>query len=143
MSPLLFGLFLEGVEQHVARGASGTAAEIGGKLCQMLLYADDIVLLAKSARDLQRQLTALGSFCQASFMRVNVQKTKVLVTNGGRRPHCAVTVDGSPLECVDSFRYLGLEVHRCRGFAAAPAAVQAAATQAACGMMARVRDRDI
>lgn len=76
-------------------------------------------------------------------MQVNVQKTKVLVLNGGRRPNCAVSADGSPLECVDSFRYLGLEVHRCKGFAAAPAAVQTAATQAACGMMARVRDRDI
>lgn len=143
MSPLLFGLFLDGVERCVSRGASGAGVEIGGQLCQMLLYADDIVLLAKSARDLQQQLNALGTFCQDSHMRVNVQKTKVLVLNGGRHPNCAVSVDGSPLECVDSFRYLGLEVHRCKGLAAAPAAVQAAATQAACGMMARVRDRDI
>jgi hypothetical protein len=143
MSPLLFGLFLDGVERCVAQQAPGTGVDVGGKLCQMLLYADDIVLLATSARDLQKQVDALSSFCVDSHMRVNVQKTKVLVFNGGRRPSAAVTVDGCVLDCVDSFRYLGLEVHRCKGFAAAPAAVRAAATQSACGLMARVKDRDI
>ena len=77
MSPLLFGLFLDGVEKHVAQCAGGTGVDIGGQPCQMLLYADDIVLLASSARDLQRQMTALSAFCSESHMRINVQKTKV------------------------------------------------------------------
>ena len=58
-------------------------------------------------------------------MQLNAQKTKVLVLNGGRRPRCAATVDRFP-ECVNSFRYLGLEVHRCKGVAAAPAAADKA-----------------
>jgi hypothetical protein len=143
MSPLLFGLFLDGVEKYVAQCADGTGVDIGGQPCQMLLYADDIVLLASSAKDLQRQMNALSAFCSESHMCINVQKTKVLMFNGGRHPRANVVVDGCPVECVSSFRYLGLTVHRCKGFGTAPAAVASAAMQAACGLMGRVRDREV
>ena len=50
---------------------------IGGRLCQMLLYAAaaaaDIVVMAARARDLQRQLDALQGFCADSHMQANVQ----------------------------------------------------------------------
>ena len=49
----------------------------------MLLYADDIVLIA-TREDLQKQLDALHSFCECHHMQVNVAKTKVLVFNGGK-----------------------------------------------------------
>ena len=63
--------------------------------------------------------------------------------NGGRTPRANVVVDGCPVECVSSFRYLGLTVDRCKGFGTAPAAVASAALQAACGLMGRVRDREV
>lgn len=34
MSSLLFGLFLDGLEQHMLEHAAGTGVEMGGKLCQ-------------------------------------------------------------------------------------------------------------
>lgn len=66
--------------------AAGTGVQVGEKLCQMLLYADDIVLLATSRRALQRQLDVLHDFSTAQHMSVNVAKTKVLVFNGGKHP---------------------------------------------------------
>jgi hypothetical protein len=82
VSPLLFGLFLDGVEGHVQQHAPQTGVHVGGVLLQMLLYADDIVLLARSEADLQAQLNALHGFCAEKGMSVNVAKTKVMVFNG-------------------------------------------------------------
>jgi hypothetical protein len=82
LSPLLFGLFLDGIEGHVLRHAPGTGAQLSGRLVQILLYADDIVLLARTADELQAQLDALHSFCEQKCMTVNVAKTKVMVFNG-------------------------------------------------------------
>jgi hypothetical protein len=44
-----------------------------------------------------------------------------------------VVADGCPVEYVHSFRYLGLTVHRCKGFGAALAAIASAAMHAAYG----------
>jgi hypothetical protein len=67
LSPLLLGLFSDGVENHVQQHAPQTGVHVGGALLQnavvtkvaVLLYADDIVLLARSETDLQAQLNAL------------------------------------------------------------------------------------
>jgi hypothetical protein len=64
VSPLLFGLFLDGVTNCVQCQAPHIGVQVGRALLQMLLYADDIVLLASSAGDLQAQLTALHGFCE-------------------------------------------------------------------------------
>jgi len=143
MSPLLFGLFLDGLERYMGEHAAGTGVEVGETLCQMLLYADDIVMLATSRRALQRQLDALHGFCTAQHMSVNVAKTKVLVFNGGKHPCGELTYAGQTLEVVDSFRYLGVELHRSKGFAVAPAVVRSAATKAVCGLMRQVKDREL
>ena len=143
LSPLLFGLFVDEIEQHLCQHIPHSGVELNGRLCRMLLYADDIVLFATRASHLQQQLDALHGFCEAKGMTVNVQKTKVLVFNGGKRQATSFTYAGDALECVDSFRYLGVEVHRSKGFGVAPGVVGSAAMKAVCGMMRQVVDRDI
>ena len=44
-----------------------------------LLYADDLVLLAKDRIDLQAQLNALDRFSRSLKMKVNMDKSKVMV----------------------------------------------------------------
>jgi hypothetical protein len=46
----------------------------------VMLYADDTILLAQSAEDLQVQLNAFGEYCDNWKMKVNVNKTKIVVT---------------------------------------------------------------
>ncbi len=96
LSPLLFGLFIDGGEQHIRSEVPGSGVRIGdmrhGKLCPMLFYADDIVLLATSAEQLKLQLQALEEFCGVHGMQVNVQKTKVLVTGEGDPRRFAASV---------------------------------------------------
>ena len=61
LSPLLFGMFIDRVEAHLAQAAPGVGTSLAGQpgLLQVLLYADDLALLAHDAAGLQRLLDLL------------------------------------------------------------------------------------
>ena len=42
----------------------------------MLLYADDILVFADSAEDLQNNLNVLAEYCSRLKLKINVLKTK-------------------------------------------------------------------
>ena len=63
LSPLLFGLFIDELEQWLRERLPGAGVQLGPKLLHMLLYADDLVLLAPNPQMLQRQLDHLHQFC--------------------------------------------------------------------------------
>ena len=51
----------------------------------LLMYADDIVLVAETIIQLQRKINILKKFCRKYGMKVNLDKTKVMVfRNGGK-----------------------------------------------------------
>ena len=49
-------------------------------ICSML-YADDLILLAKSANDLQQQINTLADYAKTWNLEINTDKTKVLIFN--------------------------------------------------------------
>jgi hypothetical protein len=82
LSPLLLGVFFDGVEQWLEEHACECRVMLGGKLLRLLLYADDLVLLASSQEHLQQLLDALSAFCscydlEVSKSEVNVSKSEV------------------------------------------------------------------
>ena len=91
---------------------------IGTKLhlphaCKILLYADDLVLVAETRRELQHMLEVLDEACTWWGMSVNVSKTKIVqVRTGEHQPTSEqpITLQGQTLEEVQSFPYLGSEV---------------------------------
>ena len=44
-----------------------------------LLYADDTIVLAESADDLQKALNSLHNYCNLWHIKVNASKTKIVV----------------------------------------------------------------
>ena len=44
-----------------------------------MLYADDLILLAESEHDLQTQMNSLGIYANIFQIKVNQQKTKVMI----------------------------------------------------------------
>jgi hypothetical protein len=61
LSPILFNLYINTLGTAVRD--SGIGAEYGGNTTGILLYADDVVLLADSETDLQNLLDILASWC--------------------------------------------------------------------------------
>jgi len=79
LSPTLFGLYVDGLEKHLLETADIDAPTLMGVMVPLLLYADDLILMSKSASGLQKQLDALASFCEQRQLAVNLSKTKVVV----------------------------------------------------------------
>jgi hypothetical protein len=66
LSPTLFGLFIEVLEQYIKRAVGpewqGKVPAVLLTAVCMLMYADDVVLLANDPATLQLQLDPLGQF---------------------------------------------------------------------------------
>ena len=74
ISPMLFDVFVDQLAREVRALKLGVAAA-DGRL-SLLLYADDIVLMADSQKDLQRMLGAVQAFCRRWRLQVNLSKTR-------------------------------------------------------------------
>jgi hypothetical protein len=86
LSPLLFGLFIDRLESFLEAHAPTLGVKVAGRLLRAILYANDIVLLAQSAQDLQALLDVLEEFCTATGMRPNPKKCEVVVYNNASWP---------------------------------------------------------
>ena len=109
LSPMLFSLFLNDLEEVFAsEGYEGLDIDI--LKIFMLLYADDIVIFSKSAEELQEGLNLLLNYCNRWKLKVNVDKTKIMVfRNGGVLPENLIFYyDNQVLEIVKKFKYLGI-----------------------------------
>ena len=108
LSSCLFGLFIDRLEK-VFNDLLGQ--EMGVRLKNMflkvLLYADDLVLLAESATDLQAMLDVLSVFCRINMMTVNIKKSEVVIFNSLTHDY-TFTYDGHVLDIKDKFIYLGM-----------------------------------
>ena len=77
MSPWLFNLIMDhcvkqaNVEEH--------GIQIGAQKVGVLLYADDAVLIANSAAELQTMISSLNHALCANSLKINASKTKVLI----------------------------------------------------------------
>lgn len=104
LSPLLFNVFIDDLIVEVKALKLGVS--VGNVHVSLLLFADDIVLLAESEADLQRSLAAVESWCRRWRLELNASKSEVMVVNGALAG--TITCAGQPLKLVSQFRYLGL-----------------------------------
>ncbi|MCO5548233.1 hypothetical protein L7F22_001690 [Adiantum nelumboides] len=113
LSPTLFGLLIDELEHMVLEFMQQEGIEevmIGNAVIMLLLYADDVVLLAHSLEDAQKLMIALENFCLHSGLIVNASKTKVMLVKTLNKEKPCIVYNKEPLEVVESFKYLGLEV---------------------------------
>ena len=75
LSPLLFSLFISGLETELAKNKMGT--RLWNRPIDLLIYADDIVLMSSSEEGLRKHLRSLEEFCKEWKLEVNIDKTKV------------------------------------------------------------------
>ena len=112
LSPFLFSLYVNDFENAFINSLCDEI-DLNGISLFSIMYADDTVLFSESAAGLQKMLDTLSGYCNEWDLKVNIQKTKVLVfRNGGKvKATNKWFYDGSELEIVDSFNYLGLTLY--------------------------------
>ena len=140
LSPLLFGLYIDRLEQ-VIQESSSCAPTLHGIPVPMLLYADDLLLMDTTAAGLQCQLDALQMFCQASELNVNLAKTQILVCHGKRpRSEHGWQFGGESVSITTEYKYLGLVFHSKHGFSKSAEKLNKAAQKAMYGLYHRCQE---
>ena len=80
LSPTLFGLFLDGVQRFLIVNCPGHGPGLfNGNFVPVLMYADDIALLAPSANQLQALITNTCIFCNTLGLSISPSKSNVVV----------------------------------------------------------------
>ena len=110
LGPTLFVLFINDLSTVV-------------QTAKIVLYADDTVLLyaAESVEEIQHHLktdlTAASDWFKNNKLHLNIAKCKWTLFGTKNKlqktPVCDITIDGSALEHVDSYKYLGLNLDKC------------------------------
>ena len=79
----------------------------------LLLYADDIIIFADIAEEIQNSLNLLSSYCERWKLKVNVTNSEVMVFRKcGLLPgKLDFYYDGETLEIASRFEYLGVVFH--------------------------------
>jgi len=122
LSPLLFAIFLNDFEYYVSRGYKGLdvfAAEVRNNLSDddvevflrlyVLLYADDTIVMAESAEELQLALTSVYQYCRSWYLTVNTTKTKIVIFSRGKvRKYPQFYFGDMVIKVVDDYVYLGI-----------------------------------
>ena len=124
LSATLFNIFINGLVENLKLLNIGIninekvenlniGININGKVISILLYADDIILLAKSEPELQSLLLALESWCKYWQLNVNISKTKIIHFRNIRK-NCTkfkFVFNETELGIVDSYKYLVFYLH--------------------------------
>ena len=133
LSPALFGMFVDAL-QHLMQGNTGCDVPELGHPVPLLLCADDLVLIGRSASGLQRLLNTLHQFSTSCRLQVSIKKTEVLVFQQHRPALSSLPTlyyYRKPLKQVHQFKYLGLTLDTQGGFKEAIAQQCASARRAA------------
>ena len=111
LSPTLFNLFLNDLATGIKRLNKGV--DIDDMCLSILLYADDIVLLAPDENKLQSQLDYLYEWCRKWRMSVNISKSQIIHFRPLRckRSDFTWTIGDQYLEIVSTYKYLGVYLH--------------------------------
>jgi endonuclease/exonuclease/phosphatase family metal-dependent hydrolase len=102
LSPVLFAVYLDDIVNY----------RLDGFHTFVILYADDILLIAQSVTELQKLLFACEAELRRLDMSINFKKTCCIRIGPRYNAECLsiTTTDGHALPWVDKIRYLGVTI---------------------------------
>ena len=107
VSPLLFNIVVDTIMRKVFQNGHGVKFGMDGSVTD-LMFADDIVILAEDDTEATNTLHDITQTAQTFGLQINVEKTKILLTDG---PPAYVYLNGVQIEQVTEFKYLGSLIH--------------------------------
>ena len=107
MSPCLFNLYMDAVMKEV-KGRMGVRLMEEEREWRLpgLLCPDELVLCDESEKDLKVVVRRFVKVCRKRGLKVNADKSKVMVLSGEEGLKCEISVDGARLEQMTYFKYL-------------------------------------
>ena len=118
LSPLLFNIYINDLVKYLDNETD--TLKLQGSPISHFLYADDLVLLSTSKDGLQKNLDRLNTFAEDKDLTINTSKSKVMIFNKtGRTIKKHLMVNQVPLEVVQSFTYLGVDIKASGSFTSA------------------------
>ena len=106
LSPILFNIFLSDIQLEFDN--PGHNPMLSNTEVSSLLWADDILILSTSAEGLQQKLDNLKRYCLDNKLKVNTEKTKIMIFNkSGRNMKDKFLYGKTKLENVRQYKYLG------------------------------------
>ena len=98
LSPTLFLMFINDLGEELIN------------ICDILLYADDLVLWSDNIATVQQAMDCLAQWCERNRINVNLAKTKVIkFRKGGRLArNDRLLFNGNAVQFVNKYEYLGV-----------------------------------
>ena len=111
----------------------------------VLMYADDTVLLCDSEASMKKAIIALHNYCSDWRLKVNCDKTKVVVFSRGQvqTSRYNFQLAGEAIEVVNDYKYLGVLFNYNGKFRKGELALQAQATRALYSIVGKSRKYDL
>ena len=108
ISPLLFSLYLNDLATGIKSLNCGI--DIGTINLAILLYADDIALIAPDEHSLQEMISYVNDWCKKWRMAINTEKTQIVHFRSTKSPITDYNFyfGGHPLSIVSYYKYLGV-----------------------------------
>ena len=101
-STTLFGIYMDKLERCLEEaGCTGTI--LAGIIIILLLYVDDIVLMARHHSDLDKKLRILKDFFSNMGMTINTDKTKNMIIKSKKDTYANLIYDNINLNKVTSY----------------------------------------
>jgi len=125
LSPILCSLFLNDLEEYLINKNNNSInlseythdTDLLPLLrILVLLYADDTVLIANDHLSLHKSLNDVMEFCTQWKLEVNIEKAKVIIVGARNTNGYNFLINGSNIESVDSYKYLGIFISKTSNF---------------------------
>ena len=109
LSPLLFNIYIEEIVREAMEKTSD-GVKVGGTLVQAVRFADDQAMVSSTNAGLQRMMDVLNATSKEYGMKINIKKMKVMRISRTEEAKAKILIDGSSLEQVMEYCYLGSTV---------------------------------
>ena len=108
LSPMLFNLYIDDIKTLFDNECDPVT--LGDEDISHFLYADDLVLVSSTPTGLQRSLDKLATYSDNKCLTISIKKSKAMIFNqSGRIEKKVFNINGSPIDTVNRFCYLGLD----------------------------------
>ena len=110
-SPGYFGCYMNGLTKLLRENRIG--CHIYKQFLALILFADDICLLAPSRSALQRLIDLCSEYCNNLALTFNPQKSKILVFAKSKvdlNNLESIILNNSPIEYANAIKYLGVSI---------------------------------